>query len=85
MFGKTTVVAVLGGALLVAGALPAVADARKDCEKRIRKAEQNLQREIERHGEHGKDVEKRRRELERQRENCRMYERDRDHHDHDKP
>ncbi len=79
MFGKTTVAVVLGGALLVTGALPAMADARKDCEKRIRKAEQNLQREIERHGERGKNVEKRRRELERQRENCRMYERDHGH------
>ena len=79
MLGKTTVAAVLGGVLLIGAALPVMADERRDCEKRVHKAEQNLQHEIDRHGEHGKNVERRRRELEQQRESCRMY-LDHDHH-----
>ena len=85
MFLRTSMTAgLLGGALLLGSALPSVADARSDCEKRVRKAEHNLQHEIDRHGEHGKNVDKRRRELERERQNCRMY-MDHDHgHDHDR-
>jgi len=82
MFRKTSIVAaVLGGVLLMGGALPSLADAQRDCEKRVRTAEQNLQHEIDRHGERGKDVERRKQELERERQNCRKYEgRDRDRH-----
>ena len=84
MFRKTPIVAaVLGGVLLIGGAVPSMSDARNDCEKRVRNAEQNLQHEIDRHGERGKNVERRRQQLERERQNCRMYDKDRDHHDHD--
>jgi hypothetical protein len=82
MFRKTAILAaMLGGALLIGGALPSVADARSECARRVREAERNLQREIERHGEHGRDVERLRREFERQRHECRMYEKDRDRHE----
>jgi len=50
MFVKTTVAAVLGGALLIGGALPAMADWRSDCENRIRRDEDNLRRDIAAHG-----------------------------------
>jgi hypothetical protein len=84
MFVKTTVAAVLGGALLIGGALPAMADWRSDCENRIRRDEDNLRRDIAAHGEHGKNVEKRREVLERDRQNCRMVEeRERERHEHE--
>ena len=75
MFGRTTLASVmLGAALLLGNALPSLADERSECKERVRKAEQNLQREIDRHGEYGKNVEKRRQELERARQDCRKYE-----------
>jgi hypothetical protein len=74
MYGKTILATLVGATLLVGGALPSIAD---DCEKRVRKAEQNLRREIDRHGEHGKDVGRFKRDLERERENCRRVEKER--------
>jgi len=81
--GKTTLLAaVLGAFLLVGSVAPTVARDRDDeCRERIHKAEAKLRHEIERHGEHSRQAEKRRHELERARERC-----DRDHnrdHDHD--
>lgn len=82
MIQKTTLVAtVLGGALLFGSALPSFGDARNDCEKRVRRAEQNLQHEIDRNGEHGRRVEERRQQVERERQNCNTYDRDHDRHD----
>ena len=84
MIRKTNLVAtVLGGALLFGCALPSLADARSNCEKRVHRAEQNLQHEIDRHGEHGRGVEERRQQVERERQNCSMYDRDHDRHDGD--
>jgi type II secretory pathway component PulJ len=40
------------------------------CEQRIRQAEANLQRAIQRHGEHSRQAEKRRRQLEKLRMRC---------------
>ena len=84
MSGKTTVAAVLGGILMIGGALPLRADERSDCEKRVHKAEQNLQHEIDRHGEHGKNVDKRRAELDRARADCHMRETNEMNRDHDR-
>lgn len=79
---STVVTTVLGGVLLIGGAMPLLADARSNCEKRVQRAEQNLQREIERHGERGRNVEQRRQQVERERQNCRRYDRhDNDHHE----
>ncbi len=78
MSAKTAIVSgMLVAGLLIGGALPSLADARSDCRERIRRAETNLKKEIERHGERGKDVEKRKRELQRERERCRAYESER--------
>ena len=51
-----------------------------DCHERIHKAEENLRRAVDRHGEHSREAEQRRRELEEIRNRCRD---DRDH-DHDR-
>ena len=70
--GKITLLAVVFGAfLLVGGVAPTLAgDRDHECRERIRKAELKLRREIERHGEHSRQAEKRRHELERERERC---------------
>lgn len=77
---KTTLLAaVLGAFLLVGGGAPIVAgDRDNDCRERIHNAEAKLRREIERHGEHSRQAEKRRHELERVRERC-GGDHDRDH------
>ena len=81
--GKTTLLAAVFGAfLLVGGVAPTLAgDRDHECRERIHKAEAKLRREIDRHGEHSRQAEKRRHELERARERC-GGDRDRDH-DHD--
>lgn len=45
------------------------------CRHQIEKAERNLKKAIDRHGEHSPQADKRRHELEETREHC--------HHDHD--
>ncbi|MGA2989678.1 MAG: hypothetical protein ABSD88_04310 [Candidatus Korobacteraceae bacterium] len=84
MFRKTTIVAMLGAALLIGGALPAVADSPRECRERIRIAEHNLREAKERYGERSREAEKRRRELERVRERCRQFEDDKSFH-HENP
>jgi hypothetical protein len=78
--GKTILLAtVFGVFLLVGGVAPILAgDRDHDCRERIHKAEAKLRREIDRHGEHSRQAEKRRYELERARERC-GGDRDRDH------
>ena len=58
--------------LFLAGAVPVQALARDGhrCEKQIRKAEDNLQRAIRKHGERSRQAERRRHELEEARERC---------------
>ena len=81
--GKTTLLAAAFGVyLLVGGVAPTLARDRDDkCRERIHKAEMKLRREIERHGEHSRQAEKRRYELERARESC-SRNRDREHYNH---
>ena len=84
-WGKTTLLAALFGAFLLLGSVgPARAgDLDHECRERIHKAEAKLQREIDRHGEHSRQAEKRRHELEEARERC-GHDRDHDRdHDHD--
>ena len=52
-------------------------DRRRDakCEHRIRKAEQNLDNAVRRHGEHSRQAEQKRRNLEQVRASCRGEER----------
>ena len=64
-------VTALGVVLLISGAtLTGAADRDSDCRKRIHKAEENLKKEIDRHGEHSRQADKRRHELEEIRRNC---------------
>lgn len=59
------------GAMLLAGsASPAIAESRRDCERRVPNAEVNLQKAIRRHGERSRQAEQRRRDLERERARC---------------
>lgn len=46
-------------------------DHDQDCPRRIERAEERLRHEIERHGEHSRQAEEKRRELEEVRRDCR--------------
>ena len=84
MFRAPKIFALTVGALLLAGsAAPLQArDNHDKCEQRIHKAEANLRREVERHGEHSRKAERRRQELENARRSCNAHDRD-DHHEGD--
>lgn len=61
-------------ALFLAGTVPLSAmgyEGHRKCEQRIHNAEARLQNAISKHGEHSRQAEKRRRELEEVREHCR--------------
>ena len=87
---KTTLTSLLLGCCFFGGVVSLQADHRSDCEKHIQKAEDNLYKEIRKHGEYSRQAENRRRELEQARYGCRdvarqryydgdrYYERDRD-------
>ena len=82
--GETILLAVVFGAFLLVGCgahygrrsgpggVPPTRAGNRDpeCRERIYKAEANLRREIDRHGERSRQAEKRRQELERARERC---------------
>ena len=62
------------------GTIPAKAydrDGERRCERRIHKAEENLERAVRRHGEHSRQAEARRHELEEARERCHHHDGDR--------
>jgi ribulose kinase len=83
MFGKTMLCAMLGASLLAGVATPARADRDDKCRRDIRKAEQNLEKAVRKHGERSRQAEQRRRQLEEVRERCHWRDHDRDHdHDH---
>jgi len=64
-------IAVLGIGLMGAGANLARADDHdRECERRIHRAEEKLQREIDRHGEHSRQAEQKRHDLEEARRSC---------------
>ena len=70
---RKTGMAVVLGASLMAGisvATQAQIPARHRCERRIQRAELNLQRAIARHGENSRQAARRRRELEEVRARC---------------
>ena len=85
MFAKTILCAMLGIALLAGPATPARADRDDKCSRDIHKAEENLEKAVRKHGEHSRQADERRHQLEEVRERChvRDHEHDRDHdHDH---
>ena len=76
---KHGVLAVVMAAFFLLGSgVQALAIDRDDkCERRIHQAEVNLQKAIRKHGEHSRQAEQRRHELEEARERC-HHDRDRD-------
>jgi hypothetical protein len=87
MFRKAGITAVLSTLVMLASSVPA--QARDSCDKRVRKAEDNLRKEIRKHGDRSTQAMYRRRQLEEAREQCgREHNRDRDHdrdgHDRDR-
>jgi len=60
------------GVLLLAGgaAFAQASDNDRQCNQRIRKAEENLQNAVDRHGEQSRQAEKRRHELEEAQRSC---------------
>jgi hypothetical protein len=70
-FGKTAVAAVVTGLLLLFAAAPVVhADEKDKCRHAIEKAEARLDRAIHDKGEHSREADDRRRELNAERERC---------------
>ena len=70
-FGNTAVAAVVAAALLLFVAAPRVhADDRGKCQHAIEKAEARLDKAIHDKGEHSRDAEDRRRDLNAERERC---------------
>lgn len=86
MFGKTVGFGLLAVLLVGGAAIPARADrddGHERCQRAVHKAEQNLEKAVRRHGEHSRQAENRRHQLEETRERCHMGDRDHDHdHDH---
>lgn len=71
---------ILAALFLFGSAMPVLAVDRDDkCEKRVQKAEENLQKAIRKHGEHSRQAEQKRHELEEAREQC-HHDGDHDHH-----
>jgi hypothetical protein len=75
---NTALISFLLSSCLLGGVATLRADQWSDCEKRIHKAEENLHKEIRKHGERSHQAEDRRRDLEQARARCRGYETD--HH-----
>jgi hypothetical protein len=76
-FGKTILCAMLGASLTAGVAMPARADDK--CSRDIHKAEENLQKAVQKHGEHSRQAEDRRHQLEAVRERCKAHDHDHDH------
>ena len=72
VIGPTILGAVLSVSLVVGTATPANADQDDRCRRDVHRAEQNLEKAIHKHGEHSRQAEDRRRQLEEVRERCHM-------------
>jgi translation initiation factor 2B subunit (eIF-2B alpha/beta/delta family) len=82
MFRLSKFIAVLIAAAMILGSssLATAVDRERKCEQRIHKAEDNLQKAIRKHGEHSRQAEQKRHQLEEARERC--HDRDHDHDGH---
>jgi hypothetical protein len=71
-FGKAAVAALIAAALMwfVAAAPLAHADDRSHCQHAVEKAEANLDKAIHDHGDHSREAEDRRRDLNAERQHC---------------
>jgi TolA-binding protein len=83
MIGKTVFCTMVGASLLAGVATPARADRDDACRRQVRKAEENLEKAVRKHGQRSKQAEQRRRQLEETRERCHMRDHDHDR-DHDR-
>jgi multidrug resistance efflux pump len=68
IFSKDTVLVMVIVILLVGGAMPV--QAFDNCQKKIHKAEMNLEKAIRQHGLHSSQAERKRDQLERARARC---------------
>jgi hypothetical protein len=64
--------AMLSACLIAGTAIPAHADQDDKCRHDIHRAEQNLDKAVRQHGEHSRQAEERRHQLEEVRERCHM-------------
>jgi hypothetical protein len=64
VLAKATLSAIVGTALLAGLPTAAYADHQDRCRRDIDKAEHNLAKEVRKHGEHSRQAEERRRQLE---------------------
>jgi hypothetical protein len=80
---QTALSALLGVSLLAGTATPAHADNDDRCRRDVHKAEERLEKAVHRYGEHSRQAETRRHQLQEVRERCHMrgddHDRDRDH------
>jgi hypothetical protein len=88
-FRKTALMSLVLSGCLLGGVVSLRADQRSDCDKRVRKAEENLHKEIRKHGERSRQAQSRRRDLDQVRQRCREFDNHRDrgrrrHHDRDR-
>lgn len=70
IFSKATVLVTVTGLLLAIGATPA--NAYANCQKKIQKAEKNLEKAIRQHGLHSDQAAEKRDQLERARARCKQ-------------
>ena len=82
MLGKTMLCTMLGAALLAGVVTPARADNDEKCRRDIHRAEENLEKAVRKHGEHSRQAEQRRHELDEVRERCHWRDHDADHDHH---
>ncbi len=89
ILARITLLAMIGGFLLIGGVRSAEARDRDNaCEQQMRNAEANYQKAVRKHGEHSKQANKRRQQMEQVRDRCRGEQKDHDRghdhgHDHD--
>jgi len=69
---KSIFAASLAVMFFAAGSTPARADREDRCHRDFRHAQENLDKAVRKHGEHSRQAEKRRRELEEVRDRCHM-------------
>jgi hypothetical protein len=86
MIKRTALAATLLGAFMCAGStVPSYArehNGNNKCEQRVRKAEENLDKAVKKHGEHSRQAEQQRRKVEEARAKCGENGSQNSRHDH---
>ena len=81
--GKLLIAALIVSGFLGGSVTVWAVDRDDKCEKRVHKAEEQLEKAVRKHGEHSRQAEQKRHDLEEARERCHGHDRDHDH-DHDR-